>query len=250
MELKSFAALSALSLGLLSPSAHAALGPVATADVDWSSFAYQLFDTNPSDGIVPSLVFHNQSSNVYASTTSGASNDTPDWISSINAVDGIANSGADAAGLSARFLSQPSTLNAYASASRYGNFTLTANTVVSFSIGASAYIDTTVPLNGQAYSWATLNADGPSPDGLSLGTQHGSGSRLVFAQASGLPQSDYGTIYAVFLNATGGDMEGTLTASAQVSSSGFIAVVPEPESYAMMLAGLALMGFAARRRLR
>ena len=40
----------------------------------------------------------------------------------------------------------------------------------------------------------------------------------------------------------------TITSGAAVTGDAAIATIPEPETYAMMLAGLALIGFLARRR--
>ena len=41
---------------------------------------------------------------------------------------------------------------------------------------------------------------------------------------------------------------GSSSGSAQVNDAPFISAVPEPETYAMLLAGLGLIGFTARRR--
>lgn len=40
----------------------------------------------------------------------------------------------------------------------------------------------------------------------------------------------------------------TTVSAAEIGSPGLVAAVPEPETYAMLLAGLSLIGFAARRR--
>ena len=49
-----------------------------------------------------------------------------------------------------------------------------------------------------------------------------------------------------FANLTGSDMVGALVR--EVSANGFSSVVPEPETYALMLAGLGLLAFMLRRR--
>ena len=55
---------------------------------------------------------------------------------------------------------------------------------------------------------------------------------------------------AAFLNTSGGDLFGTLSMQASVSGSSSVVStpVPEPETYAMMLAGLGALGFIGRRR--
>jgi hypothetical protein len=51
-----------------------------------------------------------------------------------------------------------------------------------------------------------------------------------------------------FVNATDRAMDGLLLAEASASGNAFASAVPEPSTYALMLAGLAGVAFAARRR--
>jgi len=63
-----------------------------------------------------------------------------------------------------------------------------------------------------------------------------------------LTPGDTDTIVSVDLNASGLAWLDDHADSDAVLGGSFIAAVPEPETYAMLLAGLGLLGFAARRR--
>ncbi|MGB2833182.1 MAG: FxDxF family PEP-CTERM protein [Methylotenera sp.] len=70
---------------------------------------------------------------------------------------------------------------------------------------------------------------------------------------AGLPKGKYSVNFNYGPNVTAlqrGTFTGgvTITSAAAVTGDAAIATIPEPETYAMMLAGLALIGFLARRR--
>ncbi len=58
--------------------------------------------------------------------------------------------------------------------------------------------------------------------------------------------SDTGFLTVSFVNLTGSDLGGIVSRVAGVN--GFSSAIPEPETYAMMVAGLGLLGFMLRRR--
>ena len=129
---------------------------------------------------------------------------------------------------------------------------------------------------GNAAAFKTLWFGAKAPAGLQIGSYSGSGVGLstsgdavTIFDASGDVQavvafgnSPAGPSYPTFDNAAGQN-GGTIAAlsaagthgafvaandSLEIGSPGTIAAVPEPETYAMLLAGLGLMGFMARRR--
>jgi hypothetical protein len=224
--------------------------PVASASIDWSTFSWQVFDTNPSDGVTAALTWNAQPSDVSTNVDNSYKNfNSSDWTSPISAVDGVASATVVSGGnLQATFSSLPTTLNANAWANHNGYFTLSANTLVTFSVMANTSIEMNSPINGSAYAWSGLDAYGPGPYGQANQNQTSSGSKISWASGLGNPVNDIGGINALFFNGTGSAMDGTIHAYANVTSYGFIPAVPEPDTYGMMLVGLCLVGSIAKRR--
>lgn len=157
---------------------------------------------------------------------------------------------------------------AYDPYSSYVTFTLSANTVAVFSAKATTQVATSVGYDSLHNTSESANASA----GLSVSGANGvngsqSASDSLYANASYTytyqqdpqtgkwgyvytPQSvtKSSTLSGSFVNLSSGAKTGSL--SMWVSASGYsaIAAVPEPESYAMFLAGLGLVGAVVRRR--
>lgn len=246
MKSKLIAPLLLASATVLSLNAHAIVAPPsASSTIDWGSFQVQIFDTDMTDGITAAISWTNKGSNVGAFEGLGSYTSSSDWGSTITVTDGVANGYASSSLLASTFPSPPTGLNANSYASRYGDFSVTANTVLLFSVNASTSIDLAIPLNGSAYAWATLDVYGTNGD-----TQHGTASKISWAAGLNNPIQDSGLMKAYFVNLSGADATGNLNVGTSINSYGFIPAVPEPETYAMLLAGLGLMGFIARRRMK
>lgn len=237
----------ALAAALTALPASAIEQPPAFATIDWSTFQFETIDTNPADLITPSFVPLSQNAYTQANVVSFTSDSASDWETPLVSVDDV-GSATVGDSLNAQFSAAPSTLNAFAQAQRYGSFVVSGNTLVTFSVAASVGINLPVPLNGNAYAWSRLEVRGPGFFGDTENEQVSVTDKLVFADGSGVPQYQSGVLYASFFNGTSEDMTVNVNAFAQVSSYGFIPVVPEPETYGMMLAGLGLLVAVARRR--
>jgi PEP-CTERM motif len=149
------------------------------------------------------------------------------------------------------------------------SFTLSANTAVVFSATAATSAVVTTGYSEALYNWeyaqgyASLYAAGPGASGNGsqssfdslqsyLTNQYnsvydGDGNFLRYSPGS---DSKSGTLGAAFVNFTGGSMSGTFYAYAGADGHSYAAAVPEPETYAMLLAGLSVIGMQARRRRR
>lgn len=246
-----FLALAATTLS--APLAHAASASSALSNV-----YIQLFDLDPLDGITPALTFSNGDSSLYGYAFDGVGlnyNDVGPMGSALanSVTDGGAqaasavlagnvwlpasgngaNSSAAAVGLNANAYGQGQLINS--------QFTVTAKTVVvmtatgqasaAAALGESAYASAYVGMQdltsnnysyGQAYSQVDVN-----------GNAYGSGGPL--------------TVQASFVNLLAGNLIGNIYAVAYSSASG-VTPVPEPTSYALMLAGVLALGFVSQRR--
>ena len=228
MKLKTLMAIVGLSAAL--PAAAFVATPPATAFIDWSTFNVQLFDLDLL-ATSPAIAWTNKWSYVSANS---ASDSAGDWTSPISALNGVASATADSSEVRAEFSAVPTVLNSSASIYRNGTFTLTANTIAVFTVDVSTSIDMNAPINGSAYAWTYFRVDGNGALGTADPLQHSGTESLSWANGLG-PVSDARTLQATFLNLTGNEMTGTLSAYATVNKYGFIPVVPEPENYAMML---------------
>jgi hypothetical protein len=124
------------------------------------------------------------------------------------------------------------------------SFDATANGtyIWTLSFDLSGYNPATASFSGR---FAADNSATVSLNGTQIGTSAGFGSFSSFAASSGFV-SGLNTLSFVVTNLkqNGGNPTG-LRAEFLASS---VTAVPEPETYAMLLAGLALMGAVARRR--
>lgn len=275
------AALAALATTTASASAansfaSATLGPITMT----------LYDLNPLDGIQSSLTFAANPpgvgttaySSISQSTTglnqSLSNTSTTPWgdisasksaslVSAHASVSGAAQPSAingvtlSASGSATNTVSNSVNFSSYTAwvnaPNSKGEFTLSANTLVVF----TADYTTSASLNGAPsdyyYNWAYASA-GLSVSGTGaagIGDQSSSALRDASVHALFQPwiSSESGTMTVSFLNMTGGTLNGLLAASVHVSGEAYsVAAIPEPESYAMMLAGLGFMGMIARRR--
>lgn len=237
------------ALGLLTAgAAHATVAPAgltATASVDWTSFSFYLVDTDPTDGIAPAFEWINPNTDTYVRAGGVSDSDYQsghvDALAAVGSVQAFAN----AEVLYASATGTPSSGEVWAYAQRGYDFTLSANTIAIFSVnGMGSVTDTTGFASGNAYGGISVN--GPNVSGLADGPlQNSSG---YFSASLGSPTSQ--TMFAVFSNRTGDTMNGSMAiyASVYFSNPTPPAPVPEPETWAMLAAGLGLLGLAARRR--
>jgi hypothetical protein len=154
----------------------------------------------------------------------------------------------------------------------YSTFTLSAYTGVIFSANASLNTTTTIGYeNGwggeHAEALAKMTATGSGPTGNN-GSQDSSTTLTSSADYlasyefntdtqtyefvySGVNKSESGLLGASYTNFTNLDKIGLFTVYASVSGYSYaplVTNVPEPETYAFMLAGLAFVGFSSRRK--
>ncbi|NTV72039.1 MAG: PEP-CTERM sorting domain-containing protein [Azonexaceae bacterium] len=156
--------------------------------------------------------------------------------------------------------------NAAAQSGTFGSsvFSLSANTAVIFQANASTHATASVGydfLSGQneyVSAQAFLNVSGPGASGN--GSQSSSDSISSSIQnyywGNGFPANaqSLASLAGSFVNSSKGSLTGSFQLGVNVSGStnvvaaAAVAAVPEPESYAMFLAGLGLIGAVARRR--
>lgn len=183
--------------------------PVAGAAIDLENLSWVLTDLDPFDGIAADITWGNPDSSFYSA--------------------GNAEASIDESLMSSIVWTQGSSTNAEASVWAWASFTLTPKTLAVFSVPALA------GASGDSFAQAWLGA---SSEG---GSSYQYMSDWIDARNNNIVDR---TLSVGFMNLTTGEISGEL----QGGTYAYAPAVPEPETYAMMLAGIALMLPVARRR--
>jgi hypothetical protein len=243
---------------------------VATATASISVVSWTLTDLNLSDGITPSLTFSGAGSQSYLYLV-GASNSISQYLpgayqttaASGSNVYGSGSASTSANGGQATVTLKGSTAlgtsvneQAYAYPS-ISNFTLSANTLVSFTAAYSVAASTTVGyLNGnsesaQAYTYLSMNLSSSS------GSDSNTASSGVFANQTYIPSTGLytgasftrsGTMELLIANRNSAAATGSFYSYAAVyGSSSLASPVPEATSGSLLTLGLAALALGRRR---
>jgi PEP-CTERM motif-containing protein len=247
--------LAGVGLGQTAVAADVPLPPVtAAATIDWSHL--QLSVSGVSD-VVPAVVYTGQHTSLSSYASSPGQNENNS--KSISNWTDTANTNADAGVTYANALASPLSFSGNA-VSTSGSASASGNRTVNFSVDGPGVLTVTVPytlsLTGDTSNcYYCYNYDHASVSGnASFSSYANNGSSSSNSNASyslnnyywdHSPQSQSGTlVFGIFASGAG---NGSLAINFDLSSNG-VSPVPEPESYAMLLAGLGLMGAVIRRR--
>ena len=258
----------------------------SSSSASLNNFQVTLIDLDPLDSIIPSIIWgsNNQSynfSNVIGDVyDSRASNLQYFNVLGASAFDPISGSASTALSQSAASVTGSGSFNdsvSQANGSAQGNgtsyraeawatgyyaynsYTLSANTLVIFSATASTHVTTTVGQDAfgseSAQALAQLYTFGSGPGTTSGGSQNSIDYLQSIASSvwngvgyDGQDNFDTQLLQVTYTNLTGANKVGFFSAKDYVNGYSYIQAVPEPETYAMLLAGLGLVGFTARRR--
>lgn len=242
--------------------ATASMADTVSSSASVSNVHYQLIDLNPNDGIAASISFagsFNQSSSEVYDISKGQKQDsqTTTDLSSVYA-NVVLGDGQAAAGISTPasggtfgnlytkgYQSGTGSFSAYSGMN--ASFTLSANTVLVLfgTIGGHATSGSPWTPNNTATSWAVFDVTGPTlPNGG--GIQYASVNRN-WSNEHG-PQSSYENFTLSYVNGQQQATTGFLSANMSSGARNTAQPVPEPETWGMLLGGLALVGALARRR--
>lgn len=279
--------LRSIALAAIVVSAAAPAFATTSATASLTGLSFQLIDLNPMDGIASSITFASGSgmgNYVYSAASandyiSGADNqsgsrssnnvgvdrsitNTTDYSAATSTV--TASGGKPTSLVSTGFATAPAgagdaSYNANAASPQnawwgYSSFTLSGNTmlIVSGTSTVTASNSVGYTATGSESSSASTSAQLSGVGAAGSGNQSSSFSASASAPWWTGPYTETSTssFSLIFGNTTGGNITGTMALATSVngSANSSVAVVPEPETYAMMLAGLGAIGFMARRR--
>jgi hypothetical protein len=250
--------LGAIAVGL-NPAAMAAdaAEPVtATATIDWSRLQLSVTGVNGSS---PTVLYENQHTAVNSNAWTNAASETNSR--SISNWTDTAQANADAGTTFANAVASTLDFSGRAVSDESGYSNSSGNRTLNFSFDGPGVLTVTVP-----YS-LTLTGDKPSCYYCGYGdhatvsghadfySNSNDGNADSHTNASfslyndywhSSPDSQSGTlVFGIFASGAG---SGHLALNFDLSTQSSISPIPEPESYAMLLAGLGLMGMMARRR--
>lgn len=255
--------LPALLAALLTQTAPAFATASATATIDWSSFKIEYIDL--SSGInIPTFSWAMENGYVAATGHSHPSEDfidggysANDFTTSLSALAITANTQAssirDVSTIQARASTQPSTVSllnganwnyGFANAYNRGGFALAGHGIAIITLDWSVTVSST-PHDASEYSSAGAYIRGDFTD-----THFNYGSAqsgtLLHSYEGGGEFSESGTFIMAVIS-TGG-VNGNIYAEVNAFAQSPVVAVPEPETYAMLLVGLGLLGVVAKRR--
>jgi hypothetical protein len=244
---------------LLAPAAFAAVTATATV----SDFHYQLFDLDLTDGITPSVTFTGSGVNVYTSASPN-NGSTQDYHSASGALGSAVSTsslfGSNSAsarttagnpvgagvgpGAVATATAAGANSVAYAGGNAMtANFTLSARTLLVFTASTSAVSVTNTQAGENGYAYATISLYSPDAAG-----QSSYGQSYANLNADGTRYDALAPLVtASFTNLASASTTGYAYVQAYAQAYG-VTVVPEPETYALFLAGLASVAFMVQRR--
>ncbi|MGB4812688.1 MAG: PEP-CTERM sorting domain-containing protein [Methylophilaceae bacterium] len=265
--------LASVALAFLVPAiAHA-------APINWSSESYNILGLNDIDTprnytfqvntTVPSLIgtldganaistanatastytaitnLSNSSANIYQLTANGVTS----YSGGVNPAANFAYSVLGAS-LNNSFIASDTALNIGYNYSAITNLSASATSNLASYQGLEMRVEmvqASNPFNIQTLNFNTLTESSIYPSGVSF-TNSNSGTSL-FNTIIGEAYTLYFTVAPdIYTTGTVSDNSANVTATFSFSDNTNIAAVPEPETYAMLLAGLALVGFTAKRR--
>lgn len=238
-------------------------GAAATASASVHDVVWTLIDLNPDDGIAPGIEF---SSEAASSVADAGGPGAYDWQAGFTtptlAAEGSGPRDARAStdGVGSGFAAFWSVIAGFTYASVYpvaaAGFTLTPWTTLVLSGSFSGHARTTLGSDGSALEYAyalgylqiNVNVDNRWESHTASRQAH-AGVTLTTAGYTGMDDSFSERFSLGYSNVSGNSISGTMSAFANVQGAG-LTPVPEPGTTALMLAGLASVGFVAARRRR
>lgn len=227
----------------------------ATATIDWSQLELSVTGVNDT---VPTVVFSDQSTSLSSYASSPGLNESNS--KSVNDWSVTAETNADAGSTYANATASPSSFSGNAISMEDGSASAWGNRTVDFSFDGPGVLTVTIPYSitltaDDSGCYYCYNYDHASVSGYAnFNSYVDNGNSSSYSDASfslnnyywnPSPESQSGTlVFGIFASGAG---HGSLGVNFDLSAQG-VSAVPEPESYAMLLAGLGLMGAAIRRR--